>query len=59
MDIYIKVKIQRSFKKNIDLIIKNYKQAFNKAKLGYHSISRFSKKNTNLKLISEIEKLFI
>jgi len=46
-----------SFKKKINLITKNYKEAFKKAKKGYESISRFSEKNTHFKLIEEIEKL--
>ena len=46
-----------SFKKKINFVIKNYKIAFKKAKKGYESISRFSKKNTHARLIEEIEKL--
>ena len=46
-----------SFKKKINYIINDYKSAFDKAKMGYKNISRFSKKNTHSKLIEEIEKL--
>ena len=46
-----------SFKEKINYIIKNYKNAFLKAKRGYNSISRFNEQNTHYKLIDEIEKL--
>ncbi len=47
----------KSFKKKINLIIKNYRKAFAKAKKGYNSLSRFTEKNTLYKIVNLIEKL--
>ena len=48
----------KSFQKKILEIFNNYTLAINKAKKGYHSLDRFSKKNTLGKLEATLDKFF-